>query len=255
MEHTAGNMTGSRPTRNRSDRKEKRNSVLKRPDLRAILKPLQLADAYLICANNPGSTRHEREVLDESISKIALIHSILAYRTESGKEISALKDIVGFPPFTFSKVFPYFPGSAISLAQTWEEEGMETLLPFSITPPADPTDKDRRQAVLYGIGDLDELADLEQIFVEYFQPTEFAACLTSSEDLPSQLSDVTHFFVQWELSDQEAATALGYSVDSPEFNEIMAILHRRSQDKEQPIKRKEVRDWSGIPLLAPAIQS
>lgn len=258
MRHSKGAFgSGKRPNRTKT-RSRKTKITRQCPSVRAITESLSTPDSILVILNSLGGTGHDHNVVDDQLAQIALIQSCLVHRTLKGKEIAAIKDEVGFPPFTFSKVFDYYPSTALSLAQGWEERGMELLLPFRIYPVKDGLEDDPRQAILYGVGDLDELEDLEEMFVEYFDPYPFISCFTSSDDLPETFGNTTKFFVQWELSDEEAAAGLGFAEGSTEFAQVMEVLYQRDKDNQLRKSKNDAeqeRDWSHLQFSAPSIQS
>lgn len=231
------NFTGSRVRRGPKISDRRSELIDRSPWFRAVCKALGQGREYLILLNNPDESHSSRTRIDDQLATIAFMQASLANEMTDGKEIGALHDSVGFPPYTWSEVMEYYPGNAISLAGKWEDEGMKTLLPVNIFP--DPAEDERRMAVLYGTGDLDELGELENIFVDYFNPALYTKCFGNGENLPGDLGSVTRFFVQWELFVDEAAHALGVTTESPEFIELMEILEKRSSSGPARIQGRE----------------
>jgi len=196
------------------------------PWLKATLNAIRLGNSFLILVNNPSSASIDRRHLDDQLAQIAVMQARIANNTVAGKEINALTDEVGFAPYTFSVVRKYYSGSNIQMAQSWEEDGMETLLPIRIYPPN--SEAERRQAVLYGVGDQNDLEDLERTFLDFYEPSFHA--VSFSEPRPTTEGDeqTTEFFVQWELFPEEAAAALGVDSGSAGFEDIMNQLEQMS---------------------------
>ena len=193
-----------------------------------ILNGLKQGDGYLILVNSETSATSDYRRLDDQLAQIAVLQSQITCKTDAGKEINALKNSVGFPPFTFSEVEIFYPGSTISLAQHWESEGMPTLIPgLSIFPPLD--NDERRSAVLFGVGDFQQLENLEKAFLEIFTPSYYEKGFSDTTNLKTVPSYGAKFFVQWELFDNEAAQALGVSKDSDEFKAIMGQLENQTR--------------------------
>ena len=196
------------------------------PWLKATLNAIRLGNSFLILVNNPSSASVDRRHLDDQLAQIAVMQARIANNTVAGKEINALTDEVGFAPYTFSKVRKYYSGSNIQMAQSWEEDGMETLLPIRVYPPN--SDAERRQAVLYGVGDLNDLEDLERTFLDFYEPSFHAVSFSERRPSSEDEEQTTEFFVQWELFPEEAAAALGVDPDSPGFEDIMGQLEQMS---------------------------
>ena len=205
------------------------------PWLKATLNAIRLGNSFLVLVNNPSSANIDRRHLDDQLAHIAVMQATIANNTVAGKEINALTDEVGYAPYTFSVVRKYYSGSNIQMAQSWEEDGMETLLPIRIYPPN--SEAERRQAVLYGVGDQNDLLDLERTFLDFYEPSFHA--VSFSERRPTSEGDeqTTEFFVQWELFPEEAAAALGVGPDSSEFEEIMDQLEQMSAPPRPPEPR------------------
>ena len=243
------------PPRPRRAPKSTSNSGDKRdiePWLKAILSGIRLNKAFLILVNNPSGSNMDRLHMDDQLAEIAVMQSIISDQTSSGKEISALKDVVGFAPYTFSEVGRFFPGSNIQLAQTWDEEGMPTLLPMSICPPK--SDEDRRMAVLYGIGDPEDLNNLENAFLEYFDPTYYTPCFSYANPSQDGGAPVTKYFVQWELFPEEAAQALGVLPDSQDFEDIMNQLEQQASPPRATEHTKETKAPTSDNGWSPVLQ-
>ena len=217
------------PNRKRRGSKTTRNSKDKRdiaPWLKAILNAIRLPKSFLVLVTNASASASDRRHIDEQLAEQAEIQSIIIDQTSSGKELPALQDEVGCAPFTFSEVGRFYAGSDVQLAQSWDEEGMPTLIQRSIFPP--PSEDDRRMAVLYAIGSEEDLENLESAFLKYFEPTYYTRSFSYA--LPSQDGEVaaTRYFVQWELFPEEAAWALGVDPDSQGFEDIMDELTKQN---------------------------
>lgn len=202
------------------------------PWLRAILNAIKPKGSFIVLTTSASSAQADRRLLDDQLAEIAVMQATIADNTLMGKEVNALSDEVGLPPYTFSKVENFFSGNTIQLAQMWEEAGMDTLLPITIYPPT--SGDERRQAVLYGVGDLDELQELERTFLECFDPSFHAVSFSEGKQNEWNEMQTTKFFVQWELTPKEAAAALGVQTDSPGFGEIMSQLQLMSEEPQKP---------------------
>jgi len=235
-----------RPSRSEIKGKSKTDLQILPPWVKSVTKNLQSPRTTLVLVNNLSGADRDRNKTDEELAKIGLIGSQLAGEIVSGREPQAIATDHVCPPCTFSTVQEFFPYSAITLAQQWEEEGMPTLLPHNILPPQ--RDTERRMAILYGVGDISELQELEELILNLFDPSIYEKSFTSYDGLPSHMNDVTQFFVQWELTDDEAAAALGVSNNSPEFSEIMDLLSKKSKsvdkDRKHKFKTSCERNWS-----------
>jgi len=206
------------------------------PWVDAIVKGLRQGNGFLVLVTSPSNSEDDHRRTDDQLAEIAVMQSRINNETSSGKEISALKDLVGYPPYTFSKVGSFYRGAVVSLVQSWEEDGMPTLLDMSVFPPE--SEEESRTAVLYGVGEADELNSLENAFLEYFRPTNYAKCF--SDAVPDQ-DGFTHgakFFVQWELFQDEAACALGIPEDSPQLGVILDQLEKQATSLRQPEGKK-----------------
>ncbi len=114
---------------------------------------------------------------------------------------------------------------------------MKTLVPdISVYTPGD--DSERREAVLYGIGDPEDLSSLETTFSEYFRPARFAKCFSDAVYEEEGVTRATRFFVQWELFQDEAAHALGVPEDSIEFDAVLDQLEHEHLTLKGPVKQR-----------------
>jgi len=212
-----------RPTQMKLRNRAKQESD---PWVEGTIKGLRQGNGFLVVVNNPSSSDNDRMWLDDQLAEIAFIQSRINTEMSSGKEISALKDLVGYPPYTFSQVGSFYRGAVVSLAQSWEEDGMQTLINLPVLPPE--SDDERRQAVLYGVGTSDDLGALEHAFLRYYRPSNYAKCFSESVSDKGNFTHAAKFFVQWELFQDEAADGLGISEDSPQFGLIMDQLEIQS---------------------------
>jgi len=215
-----------------------RDKTIERIDLapwaNAVINGLKQGNGYLILVNNASSASADFRHVDDQLAKMAILQSVIANETTSGKEINALKDQVGYPPFTFSEVEIFYPGSTIPLAQHWEHDGMSTLIPdLSILPPREGRDDERRPAVLFGVGNITQLENLEKSFLDAFNPSYYNKCFSNSSCLLDGSTYGALFFVQWGLTQEEASKALGVSEDSPEFDAIMEQLERQAYSLQE----------------------
>ena len=132
----------------------------------------------------------------------------------------------------------------------WEEHGMDTLAGQTIMPSVGDDSVDRRQAVLYGVGNIQHLESIEAVFLDYFDPTCYARCF-SDDILSTQIEDgLTKYFVQWELFPDEAAAALRPALGETEFNSLMDILAQKTNNygdvelrSSAQIEPHEPKDW------------
>jgi hypothetical protein len=206
------------------------------PWTEAVVKALKQGNGFLVLVDSASSSESDRRYLDDQLAHIAVMQSQINNLLFSGKEIGALKDMVGYPPYTFSEVNSFYRGAVVSLVQSWAEDGMRTLVPdISIYPPN--SEDERREAVLYGIGDRNDLSSLELAFLEYFHPTRFAKCFSAPTVEEEGIIRDTRFFVQWELFEDEAAHALGVPQDSPEFDAILDQLEYQCKSALGPAKK------------------
>jgi len=236
--------------RRRYDRETSTRQVERvEPWAEGTVKELRQGNSMLVCVNNPDNSENARRWLDDQLAKIAVMQSEINVQTNSGKEIGALKDLVSLPPYTFSEVFSFYRGAVVSLVQSWEEDGMPTLGPISIFPPE--SEEESRIAVLYGIGNPDDLNSLETAFLDYFRPMEYAKCFREQLSDQEGISPTTKFFVQWELFNDEAALALGVSTDSPEFYAVTEQLERQAESirESRNGKQKKHANVRGAPLI------
>lgn len=201
------------------------------PWANSIINGLKQGNGFMVQVNNPSNAAVDFRYVDDQLARIAVLQSLIANETTAGKEINALKDQIGYPPFTFSKVETFYPGSTIPLEQRWEHEGMQTLIPdLSIYPPVDEHEEERRTAVLFGVGNITHLENLERAFLDTFNPCHYCKCFS---DAPCSIEGSNYgslFFVQWSLSQSESAHALGVGEDSPEFNAIMDQLEKQTRE-------------------------
>ena len=180
----------------------------------------------LAIVNNGGASGKERNFIDQQLAEIASITSAITKDTRLGKEPRVVYDIVGFPPYTFSTVQEFRQGSSMILANSWQSEGMRTLLHHSIKVPA--SDADRRTAILYGVGPINQLNVLENVFLECFDPA-----YSCSSFGPETNDNVVRFFVQWGLTEPELADALGIEQDAPEMSQLQDLLENQSKRMTQ----------------------
>ena len=202
-----------------------------------VIKGLRQGSSFLVLGTNPSASENDRRYIDDQFARIAMMQSEINGLMAAGKEIGALKDLIGYPPYTFSEVYSFYRGAVVSLVQSWEEEGMQTLVDgITIFPPNSV--QECRQAVLYGIGDMEDLSSLESAFLDYFRPVRFAKCFSDAVEETEGPPRATQFFVQWELTQTEAAFALGVSEDSPEFEAVMDQLESQATSLRQPPKQR-----------------
>jgi len=215
------------------------------PWTEAVIKALRQGNGTLVLVNSKSDSDNDRRHIDDQLVQIAGIQSQINSLMFSGKEIGALNDLVGFPPYTFSEANSFYRGAAVSLFQSWDEEGMKTLVPdISVYTPVD--DGERREAVLYGIGDPEDLSSLETTFCEYFKPSRFAKCFSDAVYEEEGIARAARFFVQWELFQDEAAQALGVEEDSIEFNAVLDQLEHEYEIRKGPVKR--CNDNASLPI-------
>lgn len=207
------------------------------PWTEAVVKALRQGNGQLIIVNSESDSDNDRQHLDDQLAQIAVIQSQINSLMSSGKEIGALNDLVGFPPYTFSEVNSFYRGAAVSLFQSWDEEGMKTLVPdIAVYVPVD--DSERREAVLYGVGDPEDLSSLETTFNEYFRPSRFAKCFSDAVFEEEGITRATRFFVQWELFEDEAAHALGIAENSNEYGAVADQLVHQYETLKGPVKQR-----------------
>ena len=218
----------------------------------SIIDGLAQGNGFLTIVNNASSATADFRHVDDQLAKQCVLQSLIANNLTAGKEINALKDQIGYPPFTFSEVEIFYPGSTIPLEQNWEHEGMQTLIPdLSIYPPGDGYEDESRTAVLFGVGNITHLENLERAFLDIFRPDPYCKCFSDS---PTTLEGSNYgalFFVQWSLTQSEAANSLGVSEDSPEFNGIMDQLEKQTRALKRPEENVSDRSCasSGHPSL------
>lgn len=203
--------------------------------LEATLNALRCGNSFCVLVNNLSPAAADRRRLDEQLARIAVLQATIVNSTSTGKEINALEESVSYAPYTFSSVNTYHSGSNIPMTQSWRDEGMETLLPLRIFPPGE--EDERREAVLYVVGDQTDCENLERAFCEFYVPSFYEVAF--SEKPGSQQGDhqATEFFVQWELFPDEAAIALGVDIDSPEFEQVMEqLVQMKHTGKTSPIR-------------------
>jgi len=206
------------------------------PWTEAVVKALKQGNGFLVLVDSASNAESDRRYLDDQLAHIAVMQSQINNLLSSGKEIGALKDTVGYPPYTFSEVNSFYRGAVVSLVQAWAEDGMRTLVPdISIYPPN--SEDERREAVLYGIGDSNDLSSLELAFLTYFHPAKFARCFSEPTVEEAGIGRDVRFFVQWELFEDEAAHALGVPQDSPEFDAILDQLECQFKSALGPAKK------------------
>ena len=181
----------------------------------------------LAVVNNDSGSESDRRFVDQQLTSIASITSAITFKTTAGREPRVVYDEVGFPPFTFSTVQEFRRGSTIILSNSWLEDGMRTLIHKPIVAP--PSDDERRAAILYGIGPIEQLEVLEQPFLRCFDPSYFCKSFGGETN-----DGVVKFFVQWELFPEELAMALGIKDDSKELGQLLDILVHHSERQRFP---------------------
>lgn len=137
----------------------------------------------------------------------------------------------------------------MGLVTGWEEHGIDTLAGQTIMPNIDDDSIYRRQAVLYGVGNMQHLESVETLFLEYFNPICYAGCF-ADDILPSQAEDgLAKYFVMWELLEDEAEAALKPALGEKGFGSLMNILaqkHANYGDKERlDLEQIETREDTG----------
>ena len=206
-------------------------------------------DLFIIVSTEGDSVASYRKT-DDQLAQIIEILGHLSQTTSEGKEINAIRDQVGCPPYTFSYVNTFYPGSEMGLVTGWEEHGMNTLAGQTIMPSVGDDAAERRQAVLYGVGNIQHLESIEAVFLDYFDPLCYSRCF-SNDILSSQTEDgLTKYFVQWELLPDEAAAALKPALGETEFNSLMDILVQKTNNygdadlrHSEQTQLQEPKDW------------
>ena len=209
------------------------SSQMLEPWENAFLKMLdQNNTTFSIFINNENQSEKARSKVDEQLAEISVIQAFMSQRTSGGKEIGALADEVGCPPYTFSHVGSYTRGSLWNLSDLWWSEGMETLSGTTIV--ADPDEYERRMAVLYYLGNDDDFGALEDTFLRTFNPSLYTSCRTDirDQDIPGKLFHGNRFFVQWQIFIDEMALSLGVQQDAPIIQEIMKRLESISKNND-----------------------
>ena len=178
---------------------------------------------YLILTNVKSSDLADRELFDTHMAEIVHLQSILAGSRDNtrGKEIASIKYSCGCPPFTFTKMQHYSPGSKMSLAQSWQRDGIQTMTFDSIKPEPRLF---RRQAIMYGIGPERDMGQVQSLFRQMYQPPVFETCIALPEAVPPEIYKGPRFFFQIQLSNEESARALGLKPDDDEFIHILEVL-------------------------------
>ena len=233
---------GKPPRRPRTSQTGRKDAMFS-PSTKAILNGLRQGPSFLILTNNLGPSAMDKRHLDEQLARIAVMQATIANATSGGKEINALSDDVGYAPYTFSSVNRYYSGSNIQLVQSWQDNGMETLLPFRIFAPT-LQEEQPRQAILYAVGDRSSCERLEKAFLDFYDPYPYAASFCEKPIGDDNGYEATEFCVQWQLFPEEAAIALGMDPESPEFEQVMDQLwqmnqvsngsHRQEQNVRKP---------------------
>jgi hypothetical protein len=176
----------------------------------------------LVVVNNQSASESDRKFIDQQLASIASLTSRITQETVAGREPRVVYDEVGYPPFTFSRIQEFRRGANVILTNSWFEEGMPTLTGKFIKPPTQ--DSDRRAAILYGAGPLEQLEIVESSFLRMFNPSHF--CKSFGPDLGD---GIVHFYVQWSILPEELSDALGANPDSDEVGQVMDILEEHSR--------------------------
>lgn len=83
--------------------------------------------------------------------------------------------------------------------------------------------------MLYAVGPEDSVSNLEQVFMNTFQPTYFTKSFG-----PDTPDGTVYYVVQIEISTAEVAAALGISPRSPELIEILDRLAAQGKEARDP---------------------
>ena len=194
----------------------------------------------LVVVNNNSSSEADRRFIDRQLASIASLTSRITQKTVAGREPRVVYDEVGFPPFTFSVIQTFRRGGSVTLANSWFEEGMKTLIHEPVRPPV--KDGERRAAILFGAGPDDQLETLENSFLQCFNPSHF--CKSFGPDLGD---GVVHFFVQWSIFPEELAEALGTRLHSAEITHLMDLLESHAKKhKSLPYKMASLAESGSV---------
>lgn len=212
-------------TRNNPDKKSEA--------LDPIMAPLQAAMSVpggMQIANMAGNSKKDRADMDDNLTRIETMKAIITASTSYGKEPRVVADVVGCPISTFSRVVDVPRGGIFNLVAQWENQGLDTLLPFlKIQSPK--TGRERRTMVLFGWGRSETLSNIEEELLRKFNPLSYCASFG-----PDSEDGVASFYVQVELFRNEIAEALGFAPDS---KEVETIIKRQINRSHQAIRMRD----------------
>ena len=199
----------------------------------AILAQLE-TEGHLILAKNKSSAHKDRQHLDTRLAEISVLFADLVLaRYEGGMvEPHEWARVIGYAPLTYSEVFDYQPSKDVERRQAWTKDGMSTLMNLLIRPAKG--ENDRRNAVLFGVGGLRELRNIEQQVTRAFRPANLAVAFGPGRGLMNGRRLETRYALLWEVFEPEAAWALGVATGDPGFT---AILNRLASHWEDHLAR------------------
>ncbi len=170
---------------------------------------------------------------DDALAATFALHSRVSYKVCGGREFRVARDLLGFPPSTFSELIEVKPGQDLDVVSNWYTEGMNTLAGFAILAPE--TDDQRRIAHFISEGPLERQEKVYGDFVEAFAPA-----LTEYTFGPDNYDGAVRLSVVWEITEEEAAWGLGVAVKDPYFQAILSRLElfgRQMKSMGEPPRR------------------
>ena len=188
-----------------------------------MLEELSSTDSYPIFIENPKSDYSE---FDTNIVEICNILAEASPRVIKGKEIFALRTLIGYGFYTITK--PKVLSAKQVIAEIdLIENGIQTMLPWlNLNSPDNPG---KRRAISYiGTGNLKIHEEISSEIKDFLNPMFWSESIGGNEE-----SEISKYFMMVSLTPSELSKTLGLDITDNSFQKLIkAIKHRNEKAKK-----------------------
>ena len=194
-------------------------SSKKNPNKYALmLEELSQADSYPIFIENQKTDYSE---FDSNIVEICNIIAETSPRVIKGKEIFALRTLIGYGFYTLTKPKVLTAKQVISELDSIEN-GIDTMLPWLTLQTPEAQDK-RRNIAYVGTGNLKIHEEISSEIVEFLDPMCWSDSIGGDEE-----SEISKYFLLVSLTPRELSRAIGVNITDPSFQKLIKSIKKRN---------------------------
>ena len=214
-------LSGSGVKREKKDEENKIKKINKKnPNKFALmLEELSNIDSFPIFMENSSS---EYSDFDNNIVQICNILAEVSPRVSQGKEIFALRTMIGYGFYTVT--IPKVLTSRQIIGEIESiENGIKTMIP-SITLNTPESDNKKRSIAYVGTGNLEIHEQILKEVSEFLDPMYMSTSIIGNED-----DEVAKYFMLASLTPLELSKTIGLDYKDPSFQKFISRINMRNE--------------------------